>query len=327
MKLLVLAALIGAAVAAPVEYRCVKPEGNKYGAAHQSKCSKFKDSASCLAYKFRNGAKCQWKKGKIVTVTEYFSVKPLPTYTNNAKPSAIVQRKEVEYDVRKWSTLEYQNLEEMEYHGEMEAEANMAGSLVDSTEPCPRTLVRDCDGQCAPAFWIGNGLCDNGGKAKVGATKSCKAVVAAQCEKRCKNGVDGKWWTKKGATKNAADAYLMKECTKKCNAATGMKDRVMKWSGCTWIMPKLADYGVAKHHGVYNFNCPQFWNDGGDCLSEARIVNRRAWYRHFQFKRKALKMALNTIKSSSAASVSVVAMAAMAAVAAVAMVAKKARGL
>merc|ERR1711988_1146306 len=196
------------------------------------------------------------------------------------------QRKEVEYDVRKWSTLEYQNLQEFEYHGEMEAEANMAGSLVDSTEPCPRTLVRDCDGQCAPAFWIGNGLCDNGGKAKVGATKSCKEVVAAQCEK----GVDGKWWTKKGATKNAADAYLMKECTKKCNAATGMKDRVMKWSGCTWIMPKLADYGVAKHHGVYNFNCPQFWNDGGDCLSEARIVNRRAWYRHRWFQRKALKM-------------------------------------
>jgi len=327
MKLLVLVALIGAAVAAPVEYRCVKPAGRKYGDAHKKRCSKFKTSDDCLAFKFRNGAMCRWKKGKIVTVTEYFSVKPLPTYTNNAKPSAIVQRQEVEYDVRKWSTLEYQNLEEFEYHGEMEAEANMAGSLVDSTEPCPRTLVRDCDGQCAPAFWIGNGLCDNGGNSRTGSASSCKAVVGKQCEKQCKSGVDGKWWTKKGSTKNAADAWLMNKCLKKCNASTGMKDRMMKNSGCTWIMPKLADYGVAKHHGVYNFNCPQFWNDGGDCISESSVVSKEAAYRHRSFRQKALKMALNLAKSSSAASVSVVAMAAVAAVAAVAMVAKKARGL
>lgn len=68
--------------------------------------------------------------------------------------------------------IEYEYRVEYEYEGALNDGGDMNGGKVDPDAPCVIHFVRDCDDNCAPAYWIGNGLCDHGGlrSAEKGAT-------------------------------------------------------------------------------------------------------------------------------------------------------------
>merc|ERR1711959_790054 len=62
----------------------------------------------------------------------------------------------------KYDVIEYEWVEEYEY--DILPEPVDAGEiiLVDPDAPCFEHYIRDCDNKCAPAFWIGNGVCNDG---------------------------------------------------------------------------------------------------------------------------------------------------------------------
>lgn len=59
--------------------------------------------------------------------------------------------------------LKFVNKNEIEYFTES---IDDAAELLkeDPNGPCAHHFVRDCNAKCAPAYWIGNGVCDDGDK-------------------------------------------------------------------------------------------------------------------------------------------------------------------
>ena len=59
--------------------------------------------------------------------------------------------------------IEFETVYEYEYVGRMAEESNVVGHVdADPAAPCGAHYIRDCDGNCAPAIWIGNGICNQG---------------------------------------------------------------------------------------------------------------------------------------------------------------------
>merc|ERR1719263_1950484 len=121
----------------------------------------------------------------------------------------------------------------------------------------------------------------------------------------------------------------MNRCVTSCNASPKFQQYSMNEDKCIWYMPRLKSYGTIATHGVYNFNCGRFWNDGGDCESKGSAAVNGWKTRYNALKRASTSYGLS-VKSVIAtavqgnAGVPVVAMAAIAVVAGVAMFAKKA---
>jgi hypothetical protein len=214
---------------------------------------------------------------------EYFELKTLPKYVNNAKPRVTIREKvtkEVKIPYKEHYKLP---VTEFEYWGQISADGFSADSIIPKDAPCANHYVRDCNDKCAPAYWIGNGLCDNGGKFENYDTNKDGKFAAGEFMKKGMNSAQ--------ANHKAGMSYM----------------RVLE--------------GNVK----YNFNCPQFWNDGGDC--ENKHVQSHNGFRSRMARLGVKVKAMFSLQSveDSTAGMSVVAMAVMAAVAAVAMVAKRSR--
>jgi len=329
---------------------CKLPKGCINNKDRSAKC-KAAHAKECNSFKFKNSPiGCTWKKGQIKMVTEYYTVKEVPTYSNNAEPQAIVNtditttERIVNWDL-KWKTAE-----EFEYYGDMEAAANDEAKFIEHEGECPHLLVRDCSGQCAPAYWIGNGLCDNGGKGPSGnkgaalwPNKGLNVIKGPACRKKvramCNNWCKDPEWTVNGVTKKtdmfgadkkklSSDIWYMNRCIKQCNKEGKFQQAVVNDEMCIWYMPQLKSYGTKASHGVYNFNCPRFWYDGGDCDSKGAVITSEYNKRYATLKKKSTTFGLArnvvAVAMQNKSAVPVVAMAAIAVVAGVAMFAKKA---
>ena len=128
-------------------------------------------------------------------------------YVNNAESTVSITVQEVQtVDEQVAYTTEVIEFE-FEYVG-----ANPIVTAMDAVheEVCTDIEVQDCDSNCAPAFWIANGYCNDGG--------------------------------------NPDEARSEKVL---------YQDAIEKGSG---------------HKKEYNFNCAEFWFDGGDCEDTAQSV-------------------------------------------------------
>lgn len=243
--------------------KCI-PKNRQAGKAAKTKCAAYVVGRACTS----NGL-CEWAEGSIkVTQVEYKLTNSKP-FHNTAKPQAVVSWQEKQVEVKYSQELVMETKPEMEYFGLLESEGDQAGAFVSKDKPCTsKTHIRDCDGFCGPAFWIGNGLCDDAGTSHPFAKIFNKDVD---------------------------------------------------------YMGKLPGYGQTKDQGHHNFNCPRFWNDGGDCVSAKQGVYYNFLRMKNAFRNSARTTALNLQETTnmSAPALSVVAMAAIAAVAAVAMVARR----
>jgi len=126
-------------------------------------------------------------------------------YVNNAESTVTITKEEdrTVTEIVSYTTEVIE--EEFEYVG-----ANPIVIAEDAVheEVCTDIEVQDCDSNCAPAFWIANGYCNDGG------STDRKGEVLYQ-------------------------------------------DAIEKGSG---------------HMKQYNFNCAEFWFDGGDCEDTAKKV-------------------------------------------------------
>lgn len=92
---------------------------------------------------------------------EYYKPKVLKERVPKQGLQAVASYKVTVGEDIHWSTLEMVKKEEMEYFGNSADDANEE-IVLDKDGPCGHQYVRDCKNKCAPAYWIGNGLCDDG---------------------------------------------------------------------------------------------------------------------------------------------------------------------
>lgn len=104
------------------------------------------------------------EEGEYVFEWEYYSpeavVDPIPTDESYevSIEEEVTQIIDVDVDY-----IEYEYRVEYEYEGALGEGGDINGGAADPDAPCVIHFVRDCDDNCAPAYWIGNGLCDHGG--------------------------------------------------------------------------------------------------------------------------------------------------------------------
>lgn len=141
-----------------------------------------------------------------------------------------IQETEERVDVVMVDYVEYEYQYEYEYEGSLSGAGDVDGHFEDPDAPCISHFVRDCSDRCAPAYWIGNGLCDDGG------------------EHTTEIGEDGfPFYTQ-------YDGKTYMPDTEPTNLGKPDSERD-------------EDKRVA-----YNFNCPAFWDDGGDCTSKSQTI-------------------------------------------------------
>jgi hypothetical protein len=160
MKFAAFVALIGAVsvTAGPTVMKCI-PKNRQAGEAAKKKCGKYSVGRACKS----NGL-CEWAEGSIKVTQVEYKINNSPHYVNPAKPQAVVSWQEKQVEVKYSQELVMETKPEMEYFGLLENEGDQAGAFVSKDKPCTaKTHIRDCNGFCAPAFWIGNGLCDDKG--------------------------------------------------------------------------------------------------------------------------------------------------------------------
>jgi len=292
----------------PVVYKCIAPK--TVGQAHSDACMSIEDEQECNAAKAR--LQCIWQKGTMVTTTHQIDISPIPQFKNDAEPQVQVSHTESSTVITYKDFLAYETREEFEYFGAMDQSDDDTGTLAAKTDPCAKQFVRDCSGMCAPAHWIGNGLCDDGA-GKDGRGRQCELLLKKECDKEVRQMM---------AISGKSEAWFQKEQMDKCLAS---EEKMMEFQaqGCVSFMPALKDYGM-EGDGVFNFNCQKFWNDGGDCESKADAVYGAWKGRHEKFMDVATSTSINTLVHNPAG-VSVVGVAALAAVAAVALIAKRAQ--
>lgn len=84
--------------------------------------------------------------------------------------------------------LKFVNKNEFEYFTET---IDDAAELLkeDPNGPCAHHYVRDCNAKCAPAYWIGNGVCDDGDKADARLAKG-RGSYSFDCARFWRDGGD-----------------------------------------------------------------------------------------------------------------------------------------
>jgi len=125
--------------------------------------------------------------------------------------------------------FEYEYQYEYEYEGALVEGGKAVGKFWAKELACPDHFIRDCSDFCAPAYWIGNGLCDDGG-VNTGTVGAAGFPFVS----------DG-------------DITFMPD-TNPANLNLPSNQR------------------VSEDRVAYNFDCAQFWNDGGDCTSTNRAI-------------------------------------------------------
>lgn len=139
-------------------------------------------------------------------------VKFAEPYVNDAESTVTIVKEEAQSE----PTTVFYTTEVTEFEWEYVG-ANPVVIEVDAEheEFCTDIEVQDCDSNCAPAFWIANGYCNDGAKAQ-----------------------------------DSGSDYIT-------NGNVLYQGDIEKGSG---------------HHKQYNFNCAEFWFDGGDCEDTAEAV-------------------------------------------------------
>jgi len=101
------------------------------------------------------------KGGKFVYEWEYY--KPTEVKEDLPKQSlqAVAEYKIKEIKGQDYEVLKWETATEWEYFAAQEDDEELE-AVDDPNAPCGHQRVRDCDHKCAPAFWIGNGICDSG---------------------------------------------------------------------------------------------------------------------------------------------------------------------
>jgi len=94
-------------------------------------------------------------------IVQQYEVDPTPEFSG--QDVDLVEL--VEYEMREVPVdiayTEYEYQYEYEYAGPPEVDVDQV-EVEDLTSACPDMLTRDCQLKCAPAYWIGNGICDDG---------------------------------------------------------------------------------------------------------------------------------------------------------------------
>jgi hypothetical protein len=124
--------------------------------------------------------------------------------------------------------IEYEYQYEYEYEGHLVGGGGQGSMEVE--EICPTHFVSDCQQTCAPAYWIGNGLCDNGG---INTAEKTDESFPFESEH---------------------DVTFMPD--------TGSKN----------LKVDTAADRKKKDRIAYDFDCVEFWNDGGDCTSKSASI-------------------------------------------------------
>lgn len=313
------------------EFRCIPDMENKSvkpGEAQRKKCAVFavtdptkkrgsglgkqttydtpkEAKTQCNKFKFKGSNDgCKWAKGCVSTQYKKYEVPKMEPYKNKQPNQAIVSRTETHKDVDWKYVLKWETVEEMEYHGQMEVSGDDTEVPADPNSPCPGAeMIRDCNGKCAPAYWLGNGVCDNGQNRRT--QRQCGVVMNMLCDRKCAK----------------VPAYDKEACQAKCQNNDALKKKVVM-TGCVWYMDQLPAYGNTRMNekdvGIYNFNCAAFWNDGGDCNNKGRTIQGLVRSAYYKYSKAAKSTSFNLQVLASPAAVPVVAVAALAAVAAVA---------
>ena len=119
-------------------------------------------------------------------------------------------------------------------------------------------LILDCDGNCGPDFWVGDGWCDDGAYAIYDENGEV-VPINFYCEEMnwdegdCEEQPEG------------CTTGLVEDCNDICGPES-------------WIGDGYCDDGTYTYNGnpIY-FNCEEFENDGGDCDGQARTIQTRPY--------------------------------------------------
>jgi hypothetical protein len=108
---------------------------------------------------------------------------------------------------------------------------------------CAAGEIKDCNGNCAPANWVGDGVCDNGAYTHNG------VPIYFNCASFGNDGGD--------CGGPACPSGQVKDCNGNCCPAS-------------WVGDGYCDNGAYTYNGVPIYlNCAAFGNDGGDCAGGA----------------------------------------------------------
>lgn len=89
-----------------------------------------------------------------------YQVEITPPYVNNSPPKTAVEEVQSHVEIIDIAYTEYEYETEYEYAGMMGGDIGSSWEL--GHEDCTDLEILDCDNNCAPAYWIANGLCDDG---------------------------------------------------------------------------------------------------------------------------------------------------------------------
>lgn len=118
---------------------------------------------------------------------------------------------------------------------------NSIQAKLNGTGGCPAGEIKDCNGNCAPASWVGDGICDNGAYTHNG------VPIYFNCASFGNDGGD--------CGGPACPSGQIADCNGNCCPAS-------------WVGDGYCDNGAYSFNGVPIYlNCAAFGNDGGDCAS------------------------------------------------------------
>ncbi|MDP7009178.1 MAG: hypothetical protein QGI78_06370, partial [Phycisphaerales bacterium] len=107
---------------------------------------------------------------------------------------------------------------------------------------CPAGEIEDCNGNCCPADWVGDGFCDDGTYEHNG------VPIYLNCDEFGNDGGDCD-----GGGGGDCPAGEIADCNGNCCPES-------------WVGDGYCDDGTYEWNGVPIYlNCDQFGNDGGDC--------------------------------------------------------------
>jgi hypothetical protein len=157
------------------------------------------------------------------------------------------------------------------------------------TSGCPDGQIADCNGNCAPAIWVGDSFCDDGSFSFNGVPIffNCPEFGndGGDCDGACASAATTPACVDQNgpayAQVIASDAFccnntwdlvcqsaydlLSSSCTSGCPEGQ-IADCNGNCAPANWVGDGLCDDGTFSFNGVpIFFNCPEFGNDGGDC--------------------------------------------------------------
>ena len=137
-------------------------------------------------------------------------------------------------------------------------------------------MILDCDGNCSPLSWVGDGWCDDGAYAVYPSEEAynnyqnCQAEGSDDCSQYL---VSIDLWCAELNWDNGDCEVIPGECTpgliEDCNGICGPAD---------WLGDGFCDDGSYEYNGnPIFFNCEELNNDNGDCNTLGRTMETRPY--------------------------------------------------